>query len=67
MTSLQVDRNLPEITPAQSLTGWRREPRSGSPGRRGAAHPPYQGDLSAWVEYDRAAWERGAARSRSLG
>lgn len=42
MTSLQVDRNLPEITPAQSLTRWRREPRSGSAGRRGAPHPPYQ-------------------------
>ena len=25
MATLQVDSNLPEITPAQSLTGWRRE------------------------------------------
>jgi hypothetical protein len=25
MATLQVDPNLPEITPAQSLTGWRRE------------------------------------------
>jgi hypothetical protein len=25
MATLQADPNLPEITPAQSLTGWRRE------------------------------------------
>lgn len=25
MTTLQIDPDLPEITPAQSLTGWRRE------------------------------------------
>ncbi len=25
MTMLQIDSNLPEITPAQSLAGWRRE------------------------------------------
>jgi len=25
MATLQIDPNLPEITPAQSLTGWRRE------------------------------------------
>ena len=25
MAALQVDSNLPEITPAQGLTGWRRE------------------------------------------
>jgi hypothetical protein len=25
MATLQVDPNLPEMTPAQSLTGWRRE------------------------------------------
>jgi hypothetical protein len=25
MPTLQIDPNLPEITPAQSLTGWRRE------------------------------------------
>jgi hypothetical protein len=25
MAALQIDSNLPEITPAQGLTGWRRE------------------------------------------
>ena len=25
MATLQIDPKLPEITPAQSLTGWRRE------------------------------------------
>jgi len=25
MAALKIDSNLPEITPAQSLTGWRRE------------------------------------------
>jgi hypothetical protein len=25
MATLQIDPNLPQITPAQSLTGWRRE------------------------------------------
>ena len=25
MATLQIDPNLPEVTPAQSLTGWRRE------------------------------------------